>query len=72
MRMNPLHRGISSLAEQISFQASRMPQIQPACSVRNRASCRPPDAIGACKGEPGILSRAIAQVAEVATFTRRH
>jgi hypothetical protein len=70
--MNPLHQAISSLAEQISFQAARMPQVQPECSVRHRTSRRPRGAIDACKGEPGILCRAIAQVAEVATFTRRH
>jgi hypothetical protein len=70
--MNPLHLGISSLAAQISFQASRMREPQSAQPVRSCSAHRQRAPMRACADEPGILSRAIAQVAEVATLTRRH
>jgi hypothetical protein len=70
--MNPLHQGISSLAAQISFQAARMSEMQSRRSPCDAASRRLHTSTRVCNGTPGILSNAIAQVAEVATFTGRH
>jgi hypothetical protein len=67
--VNPLHQGISALAEQISFQASCAARLQSPCLTGDFASHRQRITVRICEARPGILSRAIDALASVATFT---
>jgi hypothetical protein len=61
--MNTLHQAISVLAQQVSFQEARLPQMQSRRQVGTRRRT--------LQDKPGVFSCAIAQLVEVATLSPR-